>query len=505
MKQFIRNALLCSLLLFLPVFGVQADENQSPFVGSAPLEKLKASVKKFTLANGLRVIIYPRKVAPVFSAYIGIRVGGVNEVIGNTGISHLLEHMAFKGTPYVGTKDYAREKPLLEELDRYLEGKRVSDLSEEDRARVGEIYEELSTIWVSDEFTSRYRRRGGAGLNATTAKEMTSFFVSFPRSSFEFWCLMESERLLRPIMRQFYKERDVVMEERRMRYEDDPSGKLYEMILGQVYLSHSYRNPVIGYASDIMKLSRLGTKEFHDQYYVPSNIVVSLVGDIDPDRDMDLIERYFGRLTPGVAPAQPTAVEPPQEGERRLVLEHPSEPQLYVAYRKAQFPDPDDAKISVMLEILGGSNVAPLYKSLVEQKKLATSIDYFEAPGVAYPNLVFFASAPRKPHTNEDLLRAFDEVLAKFMKHPPTEKDVSVAKRRMLMQYLTKLDSNMGLAEDFTSSELIHGDWKVLFEWYDQVMKVTPEDVLAVARRYLVPRGRTVATIETVASGEGVR
>ncbi|MCO6432269.1 MAG: insulinase family protein [Deltaproteobacteria bacterium] len=465
------------------------------------LRQLRENVRTFTLSNGLRVIMHRRGIAPVFAGLIAVRVGGVDETPGETGISHMLEHMAFKGTPQIGTKNYSKEAPLLDELESLAQKESNGiKLSEEEKERLSAIYDELKKVWIVGDYSVQYERRGASGMNATTSKEITNYFVNLPRSAFEFWCWAESERLLNPVMRQFYQERDVVMEERRMRSEDDPEGKLYEMMLGVAYLKHPYRNPVIGYPEDLQRLTATMTEKFHRKYYVPANMVISLVGDVIPERDLPFVERYFGRIPVGPVPPRPSIVEGDLHGERRINLEREASPVITIAYPKPNYPHPDDAPISMMGEILVGSRVSPVYTELVKKRKVASQVDYSEGPGVSYPNLMFFSITPNRPHSNEEVLNEFDKVIEKFRRRVVSDQELAIAKRSIAMDYLGHLQSNMSLARDFASSELLYSKWDASLDWYDEAMKVTVKDVERVADQYLRPNHRVIGTISNVNS-----
>ena len=479
-------------------FGVPTSARADVEETRRTLEALAERVTVHRLDNGLRVILYRRGYAPVFAGAVGVRVGGSDETPGQTGISHLLEHMAFKGTSTIGTKDYPRERRLLAELEKMVEQAGADGaLPEELRARWGAVQQELEQVWVTEQFTREYENRGASGMNATTDTELTRYFVNLPRSAFEFWALMESERILDPVMRQFYQERDVVMEERRMRYEDRPEGKLYERLLGAAFLVHPYQNPVIGYDFDIRRLTATEVDEFRRRYYVPGNIAVSVVGDVDPARDLPILERYFGRIPTAPVPKRPSIVEPVQEGEREFRLESNSSPELFIAYRKPQYPHPDDPAISVFLQLVAGSRISPLYTELVKRRQLAADIGHTEVPGSAYPNLALFTATVKSPHTNDQLIEAFDEVLDRFCTRPVSESELEIAKRAIAVEHLEHIRSNMSLALDFVSSELLYNDWKAFLDWYNKVMLVTAADVQRVGQSWFNRSGRTVARLET--------
>lgn len=464
---------------------------------ASALSEMVSKVQFHTLDNGVRVILYNRGAAPVFAGSVVVRVGGSDELTGQTGISHLFEHMAFKGTRTVGTKDYARERELLEKLEKIAATSAAAQqLSEEQKKAWDDVHEKLREIWISDDFTRRYGQQGAVGQNATTDKEFTKYFVNLPRSAFEFWCKMEADRLLNPVMRQFYQERDVVLEERRMRFEDDPGGKLYELLLGVAYQRHPYRAPVIGYEQDLRGITATDLDAFRRKYYVPRNIVVSIVGRVDVDTDLEVIRRYFGALPKAPEVTRSVLAEAEQEGERRVSVKMAASPQIVIAYKKPNYPAPDDAPISVMAEILSGGRISPLYTELVKRRQLTADISNEEGPGVAYPNLLMFSATVKAPHTTDDVLQAFDAVIARFRRTGATAEQLQIAKRSIGMEYLRHLQSNQSLALDFASSELMYGSWKASVEWYDKVMKVTLDDIKRVADKYLIPETRTIGTVE---------
>jgi predicted Zn-dependent peptidase len=304
-------------------------------------------------------------------------------------------------------------------------------------------------------------------------------------------------------MRQFYQERDVVLEERRMRYEDDPGGKLYETLLGVAYQRHPYRAPVIGYERDIRALTASELEAFRRRYYVPSNIVIGLVGRVDPESDIKLVERYFGAIPKGGELRRDIPEEGPQEGQRRADLALSSSPEVMIAYRKPNYPHPDDPPISVMAEILAGGRTSPLYTELVKRKQIAAGISYDEAPGSLYPNLLIFAATVKSPYAPDMLIDSFDRVINRFKNSGPTTEQITIAKRSIGMEYLAHLSSNESLALDFATSQLAYGDWKASVEWYDQMSRVTAEDIRRVAAQYLVPTQRTIGTIERARKDNG--
>ena len=487
-----KRVVLAILLMFmLTPSATLAEESQSA------LREMESKVRTFTLSNGIKVIFYRRGDAPIFAGAVVVRVGGSDEETGSTGISHMFEHMAFKGSKTVGTTDYGLERKLLARLEEIAaESNAGNALSEEQKKEWDSIHEQLRSIWIPDDFTVRYEKKGAVGQNATTDKEFTKYFVNLPRSAFEFWCRMESDRLMTPIMRQFYQERDVVLEERRMRFEDSPGGKLYELLLGVSYQRHPYRAPVIGYEEDIRSLTASKLERFRKKYYVPKNIVISLVGRVDPEKDIKLVEEYFGGIPTGDPITRDIPQEPEQQGQRRVDLAIKAFPEVILAYRKPNYPHPDDPPLTVMAEILAGGKTSPMYKELVKRKQVAASIAQDEGPGMVYPNLLMFAGTVKAPHNPDTFIRAFDKVVERFIRNGVSDEDLTIAKRSIGMEYLAHLGSNQSLALDFATSELTYGTWKASVEWYDKMLAVTVEDVERVAKKYLRDSQRTIATIE---------
>ena len=482
--------------IFAVIVGLVQFAQAQNSVPRAEIDRFGSKVERRTLSNGLRVVFYRRGMAAVFSSTIAVKVGGVDEHVGATGISHMLEHMAFKGTHTIGTGDYARESELLSQVEDL--APRSAHFTPQESAEWQRLHEELKKIWKSEEFSSAYEEHGAVGINATTDQELTSYYISLPRSEFEYWAQTESDRILNPVMRQFYQERDVVMEERRMRSDDDPQGKLAEVLSGIAFLRHPYRNPVIGYPEDIQNLTATAVAKLHSDYYVPRNIVIALVGDVDPSVDLPILERYFGGIPDREPPARPTIVEPKQEGERRVQLTSPATTFVALAYHKPAYPDPDDAPLSVFNEAIAGSRLSPLYKSLVEQKKIATAVDWWEEPGVSYPNLFVYGATVRAPYTALQATAQLDRDLNAILNGNVIGiKDIERAKRAITLQYVGRLKSSSAIANDLATLEALYGDWHALIDWYDQAMNVTLEEANRAAKKYVRVENRTVGLLES--------
>ncbi len=458
---------------------------------AAVLHEFAEGVREFKLKNGLRILFYRRGYAPVFAGQVWVKVGGVNEQMGRTGAAHLLEHMAFKGTTKIGTKDYAREKELLAELEERMQRANL-DPKSVDTGRMRAIYEELSNLWIENEFSKIYSRQGAVGLNAATAKDYTFYMVELPSADFELWCWMESERILNPVFRQFYKEREVVMEERRMRTDDSPTGRLYETLLATAYQSHPNRFPVIGWASDIRGLMMTDTAKIHRAYYRPDNMVLAVVGDLDPEKVQPLLEKYFGRLPAGEGEIpRVTTVEEPQQGPREAVIYYDAQPTFAIAFHKPVYPNHDDIYFSVLHSLLSSGRSSILHRELVLEKQLATNVFTTEAPGDLFPSLFLVGATPREGVSNERLRDEVQKILDRLKSGAISEADFAAAKKRVKISFLGGMDSNQDIAETLGQGELIHGDWRSVLEMYDITNKMTVADVQRLANTYFTELNRT--------------
>jgi predicted Zn-dependent peptidase len=487
-----------------PAFGadtapVSAAGTRGAVTGPAAevLHDLADGVTRMTLSNGLRVVMYRRNNAPVFAGQTWVKVGGVDEVPGKTGAAHLLEHMAFKGTDKIGTRDYAKEKGLLDRLDVLMKARSEGRSSDQDLQELRSIYSQLSEVWVDNEFSRIYQRRGEVGLNAATAKDYTMYQIELPTVAFELWCWMESERVLHPVFRQFYKEREVVREERRMRTDDDPGGRLYEAMLATAYWNHPYRLPTIGWSSDIKNLNADDTRALQRTYYRPDNMVLSLVGDLDPVKVKPLLEKYFGRLPKATTELpEVTALEESQDGPRDVVVRFDAEPSLLMAYHKPVYPNSDDLYFSILHTLLAGGRSSIFFRELVLEKQLAVNIGTSEAPGELYPSVFYISATPRRGVSTLQLRDAIQGILDRVSKEGFPDDDFVSAKKRVKVGFLASLDSNDELAETLGHAELLWNDWRAVLKMYDIVNQATKEDVQSLIAKYLTVENRTFARIE---------
>lgn len=475
------------------------------------LQEFEKRVTEFTLPNGMRFLVIERHEAPVVSFHTYVNVGSVDDPNGETGIAHMFEHMAFKGTAAIGTKNWQKEKAAMAQIevvyDKLDQEKRKGFRS--DPKKIEELQAQLKdAIATADAFVeeNEYDRivesNGGVGMNAGTGEDSTNYFYSFPENRIELWFYLESERFLHPVFREFYKERDVVREERRMRVESTPQGKLIEALLATAFEAHPYRVGPGGWASDIDNFRMPEAELFYKTYYTPGNITIGIAGDVNPAEAKRMAEKYFGRLPKAPLPPMVRTVEPPQEGAKRVAVESPAQPFLAIAYKRPSQYSPDDASLDVLSEILSGGRTGLIYKELVRDKKIALgagSSDTF--PAGKYPSLFLFYVLPASGHSLDENEKALYAIIDHVKKDKVDDATIARVRTKLRAALIRKLDSNSGLAQELCTYSVNFGDWKKLFTQLEEYDKVTADDVQRVAKTYLIENTRTVAYTQAPAEG----
>jgi len=470
----------------------------------ASIEK-RVTVKK--LDNGLTVIVMERPEAPVFSYITFVNAGSANDMPGTTGVAHMFEHMAFKGTDKIGTSDYAAEKVALEKVEQAYaayDAERRKPVGR-DAAKVAE----LEKAWkdaiaaadkyvVQNEFSKIVDRAGATGVNAGTAEDETVYFYSMPSNRVELWAYLESERFLHPVLREFYKERDVVTEERRYRSESNPIGRLVEQFLAAAFTAHPYGTPGVGWPSDLQTFSGTDAQAFYRKYYVPSNMTVAVVGDVKASEVLPIIDKYLGRLPKGPAPEPIRTIEPPQTAERVVTLRETAQPFYIEGYHRPAATDADDAIYTVIADLLSEGRTSRLYRSLVRDKKVAAFAAGFNGfPGSKYPNLFSVYGVPTPGHTANDLAAPIHAEIDRLKSEDVPADELQSVKTRAKATLIRQLDSNTGLAQQLATYQVIYGDWRELFREVERIDKVTAADIRRVANATFSPGNRTVASIES--------
>jgi predicted Zn-dependent peptidase len=489
-------------ILFIPVLLLAVSVSLSA-QDLASFEK-RTTVKK--LDNGLTIIVLERPEAPVFSFATVVDVGAAQEVAGITGLAHMFEHEAFKGTDKIGTSNYEGEKVALQKVeDAYAAYDRARrDPITHDTAKIAELekgwkaaLDDANKFVVPNEFSKIIDKAGAVGVNAGTASDETVYFYSMPSNRFELWAYLESERFLHPVFREFYKERDVVTEERRMRTESNPFGRLIEQFLAAAFTAHPYGQPVVGWPSDLAAFSATDATAFYRKYYVPANMVIAVVGDVKASEALPMMETYFGRIPKGIAPEPLRTVEPKQTAERTVVLHEASQPIYLEGYHRGPANDPDDAVYTVMELLLSQGRTSRLYRSLVRDQKIAVNAAGFNGfPGQKYPSLFSFFAIPSAGHTATDIAGPLHAQIDRLKNEDVTADELQSIKTRAKASLLRSLDSNSGLAENLASVQTRYGDWRELFHEIDRIDKVTAADIRRVANATFTATNRTVGMVE---------
>jgi predicted Zn-dependent peptidase len=480
-----------SLLFLLPLL-----------VRGQDLKEFEKKVTEFTLPNGFHFIILERHNAPVVAFHAMVNVGTVDDPAGASSMAHMFEHMIGKGTTSLGSTNWPEEQKALEAVeaayDRFNEERWKGAAA--NPAKLKELEDALkAAIAKANSFVdpNAYIRviteSGGVGFNAGTAPDYTTYFYSLPSNRIELWFLMQSEWFRRPVFREFYKEREVVREERRMRVESDVQGRLQELLQATAFMAHPYRD-MIGWSSEIEELRARDAEKFFKKYYTPVNITIAIVGDTDAAQAKRLADKYFSTIPAGPPPPPVTIVEPPQEGEKRATLESDSQPLLTIAYKRPNQTDKDDPVFDVISAILSGGRTGMLYKELVTGKKIALETDSgATSPAGKYPNLFQLYSVPAPAHSVEENEKAIYEVIDRLKNERVDAPTLARVKTKLRAGLIRQLDSNSGLASQLTFYRVEYGDWRMMFKGIDEINKVTADDVQRVVRQYFVETGRTVA------------
>jgi len=469
----------------------------------------RVTVKK--LANGLTIVICQRPEAPVFSFFTMVDAGSVQDPMEATGLAHMFEHMAFKGTTGIGTTNYAEEKVALEKV----EATYAAYLTERDKT-VGQDpakLQQLGRAWleardaaqkfvVSNAFGKIVEQNGGEDMNAFTTYDETAYHYSLPENRFELWAYLESERFLHPVLREFYKERDVVIEERRMRTDSNPFGRLLEQFTAVAFIAHPYHRPTVGWISDLNHFSATDAQHFFDKYYVPSNMVVAVAGDINPAQAIPILEKYFGRLPARPHPDETTTEEPPQNAERIVVVKDPSQPIYIEGYHRPDYRSKDDAVFDAITDLLSEGRTSRLYRSLVRDKKIASFSEGFTGyPGVKYPHLFAFLAVPLPGHKPEEIGDAIHAEIDRLKKEDISDEELKMIKTRSKANLIRGLADNEGLATQLATYQMRYGDWRELFRSVDRIDQVTKADIRRVANEVFIVTNRTVGYIENLRAG----
>jgi predicted Zn-dependent peptidase len=503
MKFFSRYVFLFSWLSLVPVFS-------------------KIQVEHHRLDNGLEVLLYPQNFTPTVTCRLFFTTGSVHEGPGRTGIAHVLEHMLFKGTKRVGITDSTVDKHYLTRIDSLLnlkwsleKGLRpripLETLSRKDSLRIQEQIDQVESeyqytldkyrnFFIKDELWGAYLQAGGTGLNAFTSDLMTAYFVTLPKNKVELFLWLEADRMQHGVLREFYPERDVVLEERRMRYEDSPYGRYFETLNSLFYEASPLRLPTIGYASDLNHLTRKQAEEHYQKYYKPNNAILVLVGDFDPAMTLKQIKKYFGTIPKGKEHAEIVTRDPEPIGEKRLtVYKQDAKPRLDLFFKTPGLPNQDLYALSVVEGVLSGKS-GRLYRKLVTEKKLALSVsarnsmEKFHSSFHIGVQLGTDIGSDSQSSKIRDIEKTIWEVLKDLSENPITARELQRVKNQVAMNSLQSLRNKEHLATELAFYQM-WGTWKYINIIPDEISKVTPRQVQQVSQKYFSKKRSTVGLV----------
>lgn len=510
------SAILLPLMVMMcaPVYGAES--------AASPAEKLGAAVEKdakfppvvsYTLKNGLHLLILEKKFVPTVSFTMTFKVGNVDGAPGKTGLAHLFEHMAFKGTKTINSAGYEKEKLLLEKVEEAAkamiaeESKQTPEPAklEELRRKLAEAEEEADKLMVKDEYRKLYSELGESGMNAGTSTDYTEYVVSLPSNRLETWMILESDRFKNAVLREFYRERSVVMEELRMG-ESDPNRLLWQKLFANAFQAHPYHNPTIGWMDDLKRLTRADADEFFKTFYAPNNATLAVVGDVKPEEVIKLAEKYFSSWAHRPLPERNYTKEPPQNSEKRINVFFKAKPALRLGFHNPGYDDPDIYGLIMLSEILSNGKTSRFYRNLVEGKQLALYAgSYPSAPGNRYPSLFVMMAAPKAPHTVEEVEDAIMEELARLAKEPPTQWEMDKVLNNYEAGLVRQLESNSGLSSSLANSQQILGDWKFDWKVTDELRKLTPGDISRIAAKYFTRDNKTAVFLREPEAAGGAK
>lgn len=466
---------------------------------------IKEKISTFTLVNGLKFILLEDHSVPIVSFVTYVNVGGSDERIGIYGISHFLEHMAFKGTSEIGTTDFKKEKKILTKMDAVFDkilAERDSLNPDEEKLKkyneeLEKLKEEAARYVDPNDFDSILKRHGAVGINAGTSKDATMYFLSLPSNKIELWAYLESSRFTDPVFREFFKERGVIKEERRTRTENNPFGKLFEELLSLAFKDHPYRVNGIGPMSNIEHISRKDMTAYFRANYTAENMVIGVTGDVYPQQLKKLARDYFSKIPAGRKKPRVFTVEPKQLGEKTITIFEDSQPALALVYHCPSVLHEDFVKFSLLDNILTAGRSSRLNKKMVITDKSALGvISLAGIPGDKYPGLYLIFTLPNMEHTNKELLRVIDEEIEKIKNESVSEDELKSAKTRIKAGILSGMKSNRGLLMGLLNAEVKSGSWEKAFDDLNEIEKVTTEDIRELVKQYLNKDNRSIARLE---------
>ncbi|GBL39714.1 uncharacterized zinc protease y4wA [Nitrospirota bacterium] len=407
--------------------------------------------REFILSNGMKVLLVEAPKAPVVTVQVWYKVGSRNEVMGRAGLSHMLEHMMFKGTV------------------KYPKGT----------------------------FSRLIRKNGGID-NAFTSQDFTAYFENLAADRVELALEMEADRMQGLVldMKELTTEREVVKEERRLRTEDDPQGALVEALFAQAYLSHPYHWPVIGWFNDLDAMTLDDLQQHYDTYYSPNNATLIVVGDIKADSLLPAIKQLFEPIPRGPEPRPIARMEPEQKGERRFLLKRDAQVAfVMMGYRVPNFSSEDSYALDILDSILSHGKSSRLYQSLVYEQKSSLAVGAEYSLLQSDPGLFYFYALVSPNQKPELVEKSLNREIKRLQTDLPTELELQRAKNQVEASHIFEQDSNFRRAMLLGQAESVGAGWQKIDQFVERIRAVTAKDIQRVARQYLTEDNRTVGTL----------
>ncbi|MBN1551363.1 insulinase family protein [bacterium] len=496
---------IAGLPLVYTITSISSQDNSSAGLDSFTSIMTEDTVESFTLDNGMRFLLVNRPEVPVFSAVVLVKAGSVDEPRGKTGVAHVFEHMAFKGTTTIGTTDYTSEKIVLDRIESIGEALTKALSSGAPQAEIDRLRNELKTAQkshevfiVANEFSKIFDSNGAKFINAGTGRDVTMYLSNMPKNRLGLWARMEADRLANPVFREFYKERDVIMEERRMGVDNDPSGHLWEEFAGIAYQTHPYGDPVIGYMDDIQNLTIMDARQFHQIFYVPSNIAVAVVGDISIEELRNAAEATFGKIPLRPDPEVRIPAEPVQNAERTVIVHKGTVPELILGWHSPNYPSVDACRLDIAARILAEGRSSRLYKRLVLEEGLATDVTAYFTTFTRYPELFYIRIQPKKFDDWQQIKSITMNEIQALVTDGPGDYELKKTKKSVIAEFVRSLESNLYLAIQLAYFEKVNGDWRVITKYLEQMDRITAADVSETVGKYLHPGIETTGLLKPV-------
>ncbi len=431
----------------LPLQAAEATAAADPF----------SQVVEHKLANGLKVLLLRESRAPIVTLQVWYRVGSRNECLGKTGISHLCEHLMFKGTAKYGPKFFSRDVQKVGGMD-----------------------------------------------NAFTSRDYTAYFETGPKEQLSHWLEMEADRMrgVNVDEKNFEIEKKVVLEERRMRTEDDPGNFMQERAEAATFEAHPYQWPIIGWQHDIESITLDNYRDYYHRYYLPNNCTVVVVGDIDPKEALAQIEATLGKLPPGPEPPKVTAQEPEHYGEARVQVHREAQfPLLLLNYLVPNWRSPDAYPLELLSRVLSQGRSSRLYRNLVYQQKLALEVEADYSFDCTDPYLFAIGGQPMPGKTIEQLQAGIEGEIKRLQTELVGEQELQKVKNQVAASFYMALDSIFYRGMLLGKTETV-AHWTLLREFIPKIQQVTSEDIRRVAQKYLVANHRTVGLLVPLKTGK---